>query len=67
MKIKYTVSVVSRKTETSKERIERITTVKMNVKDSILINPEYDIVDLFMEVNVDNHELPESMIVLGRL
>ena len=67
MKIKYTVSVVSRETETSEERFERITTVKMNVKDSILINPEYDIVDLFMEVNVDNHELPESMIVLGRL
>ena len=67
MKIKYTVSVVSRKTETSEERFERITTVKMNVKDSILINPEYDIVDLFKEVNVDNHELPESMIVLGRL
>ena len=67
MKVKQTISVVSRQVETSEERFERLTTVKMNVKDSILINPEYDIVDLFMEVNVDNHELPESMIVLGRL
>ena len=67
MKIRYTVSVVSREVETIEERFERITTVKMNVKNCILINPEYDIVDLFMEVSVDNHELPEETVMLGRL
>ena len=67
MKIRYTVSVVSRGVETIEERFERITTNRMNVKNCILINPEYDIVDLFVEVNVDNSELPEDVIMLGRL
>ena len=67
MKIRYTVSVVSRGVETIEERFESITTNRMNVKNCILINPEYDIVDLFVEVNVDNSELPEDVIMLGRL
>ena len=67
MKVKQTISVVSREVETVEERFERITTVKMNVKDCILMNPEFDVVDLFIETEYTPDESSAETIVIGRL
>ena len=67
MKVKQTISVVSRQVETSEERFERLTTVKMNVKNCILMNPEYDVVDLFIETEYTSDEASSETLVIGRL
>ena len=67
MKVKQTISVVSRQVETSEERFKRITTIKMNVKDCILLNPEYDVVDVFIETEYTTDEASPETLVIGRL
>ena len=67
MKVKQTISVVSRHVETSEERFKRITTIKMNVKDGILLNPEYDVVDVFIETEYTTDEASPETLVIGRL
>ena len=67
MKVKQTISVVSRHIETSEERFKRITTIKMNVKDCILLNPEYDVVDVFIETEYTTDEASPETLVIGRL
>ena len=67
MKVKQTISVVSRHIETSEERFKRITTIKMNVRDCILLNPEYDVVDVFIETEYTTDEASPETLVIGRL
>ena len=67
MKVKQTISVVSRHVETSEERFKRITTIKMNVKDCILLNSEYDVVDVFIETEYTTDEASPETLVIGRL
>ena len=67
MKVKQTISVVSRHVETSEERFKRITTIKMNVRDCILLNPEYDVVDVFIETEYTTDEASPETLVIGRL
>ena len=67
MRVRRTIAVVSRLQETVEERFERLTFVKMNVKDNILMTPEYEGLDLFIETEYSHNEIPLEREGIGRL